>query len=80
MNNLLYQYLIEEERHRNMLAEADHYRLVKQAKQQKMMMTVMPILFGFLFYRMPSGLVLYWLTNTIIMTAEQTFIVKKTNG
>jgi hypothetical protein len=35
MNNLLYQYLIEAERHRNMLAESAHYRLVKQAKQQK---------------------------------------------
>ena len=35
MNNFLYLYLIEAERHRNMLAEATHYRLVKQAKQQK---------------------------------------------
>jgi len=52
----------------------------EQAKQQKMMMMIMPVLFGFLFYRMPSGLVLYWLTNTILMTAEQTFIIKKTNG
>ncbi|MBL7073605.1 MAG: membrane protein insertase YidC [Candidatus Omnitrophica bacterium] len=52
----------------------------EQEKQQKMMMMVMPVLFGFLFYRMPSGLVLYWLTNTILMTVEQTFIIKKTNG
>ncbi len=38
MNNLLYLYLIEAERHRDMLAEADHYRLVKQAKQQKVVL------------------------------------------
>ncbi|MFH1381152.1 MAG: membrane protein insertase YidC, partial [Candidatus Omnitrophota bacterium] len=50
----------------------------EQAKQQKMMMMFMPIIFGFLFYQMPSGLVLYWLTNTVLMTAEQTFIVKRT--
>jgi YidC/Oxa1 family membrane protein insertase len=39
--------------------------------QQKMMAVMMPILFGFIFYRMPSGLVLYWLTNTILMSAYQ---------
>ena len=50
----------------------------EQAKQQKTMMLMMPIFFGFLFYKMPSGLVLYWLTNTILMTGEQAFISKKT--
>ncbi|NQT32120.1 MAG: membrane protein insertase YidC [Candidatus Omnitrophica bacterium] len=49
----------------------------EQASQQKMMMMVMPIMFGFLFYKMPAGLVLYWLTNTILMTAEQGFIGKR---
>ena len=43
----------------------------EQASQQKMMMVVFPLVFGFLFYNMPSGLVLYWLTNTILMTSEQ---------
>ena len=52
----------------------------EQIKQQKMMMMMMPIFFGFLFYRMPSGLVLYWLTNTILMTAEQSFIAKKSEA
>ncbi len=51
----------------------------QQAQQQKMMMLFMPLLFGFLFYNMPSGLVLYWLTNTMLMTVEQTFISKHTN-
>jgi YidC/Oxa1 family membrane protein insertase len=38
---------------------------------QKMMATVMPIVFGLLFYNLPAGLVLYWLTNTIIMSTYQ---------
>lgn len=45
-----------------------------QASQQKMMMYLFPLFFGFLFYKMPSGLVLYWLTNTILMVTEQTMI------
>jgi YidC/Oxa1 family membrane protein insertase len=47
-----------------------------QAGQQKMMLLMMPVFFGFLFYNMPSGLVLYWLTNTILMTSEQLFLKK----
>jgi YidC/Oxa1 family membrane protein insertase len=39
--------------------------------QQKMMAFTMPILFGFIFYTMPAGLVLYWLTNTMLMSAYQ---------
>ena len=44
--------------------------------QQKMMTMMMPIIFGFIFYQMPSGLVLYWLTNTLIMASYQ-FRLKK---
>jgi YidC/Oxa1 family membrane protein insertase len=51
-----------------------------QASQQKMMMVMMPLLFGFLFYKMPSGLVLYWLTNTMLMTAEQSLISRRLSG
>ena len=40
-------------------------------QQQKMMAVMMPVVFGFIFYQMPSGLVLYWLTNTILMSAYQ---------
>ena len=49
----------------------------EQASQQRMMMMTMPLLFGFMFYKMPSGLVLYWLTNTILMTVEQGMISRK---
>ncbi|MFT5207996.1 MAG: YidC/Oxa1 family membrane protein insertase [Candidatus Omnitrophota bacterium] len=47
------------------------------AKQQKMMMRFMPIFFGFIFYPMPSGLVIYWLTNTVTMTAYQKFLKRQ---
>ena len=47
----------------------------QQAQQQKMMM-FMPIVFGFMFYSMPSGLVLYWLTNTVLGIVEQFYIKK----
>ena len=40
-------------------------------QQQKMMTFMMPIVFCFIFYQMPSGLVLYWLTNTILMSMYQ---------
>jgi YidC/Oxa1 family membrane protein insertase len=44
------------------------------AQQMKMMNTMMPIMMFFIFYRSPSGLVLYWLVNTIL-TAAQTWRV-----
>ncbi len=48
------------------------------ASQQKMMAIMMPIIFGFIFYSMPSGLVLYWLTNTLLMTFYQLHLKKVT--
>ena len=46
--------------------------------QQKMMAVMMPVIFGFVFYQMPSGLVLYWLTNTLIMATYQLRLKKMT--
>lgn len=40
-------------------------------QQQKIMGWMMPAIFGFIFYSMPSGLVLYWLTNTLLMMLYQ---------
>jgi len=48
----------------------------EQRQQQKIMMTVFPLFFGFLFYNFPSGLVLYWLTNTILMVIEHSSMRK----
>jgi YidC/Oxa1 family membrane protein insertase len=41
------------------------------AQQQKMMMIIMPIMFGVIFYQMPSGLVLYWFINSLLMLGYQ---------
>lgn len=46
--------------------------------QQKMMGIMMPVIFGFIFYSMPSALVLYWLTNTLMMTAYQLHLKRVT--
>jgi YidC/Oxa1 family membrane protein insertase len=44
--------------------------------QQKMMM-FMPIIFGFMFYNLPSGLVLYWFVNNLLSIFHQLFIKGK---
>lgn len=41
------------------------------AEQQKLMMIIFPLMFGFIFYRMPSGLVLYWFINSTLMLIYQ---------
>lgn len=48
-----------------------------QTDQQKMMTTIMPVMFGFIFYSLPSGLVLYWLTNTLFTSSLQFFAMRK---
>ncbi len=48
-----------------------------QAEQQKIMLIIMPIMFGFLFYRMPSGLVLYWFINSTMTMAYQLRVAGK---
>ncbi|MDH3197224.1 MAG: membrane protein insertase YidC [Candidatus Krumholzibacteria bacterium] len=40
--------------------------------------TMLPIVFTVLFYKMPSGLVLYWLVNTVLSVAQQYYINKDT--
>lgn len=41
------------------------------AEQQKIMLIIFPLMFGFIFYHMPSGLVLYWFVNSILMLIYQ---------
>jgi len=38
---------------------------------QKTMMTWMPVIFTFMFLKTPAGLVLYWLTSSIISASLQ---------
>ncbi|MBN2070796.1 MAG: membrane protein insertase YidC [Candidatus Krumholzibacteriota bacterium] len=46
------------------------------AAQTKMMTTMMPVVFTFIFYGMPSGLVLYWLINNILSIVQQYYVHK----
>jgi len=45
-------------------------------QQQKMMTIFMPVMLGLIFYSLPSGLVLYWFTNTLLMLFHQVRISK----
>jgi len=45
-----------------------------QAQQQQKFMKLMPVVFGFIFYTFPSGLVLYWLCSNVLQIAEQQII------
>jgi len=44
---------------------------------QAKMMWIMPLMFSFMFFFFPAGLVLYWLTNNILSIAQQWFINKR---
>lgn len=45
--------------------------------QAMMMNTVMPVMFVFLFYQFPSGLVLYWLMNNVLQIAQQLYLNRR---
>ena len=45
-----------------------------QDPTQAKMMMFMPLVFGFMFYNMSSGLVLYWLTSNLVGIVQQWFI------
>lgn len=49
----------------------------QSAMQMKMMMYGMPILFFFLFYNAPSGLLLYWTVSNLIQLGQQLYINAK---
>jgi YidC/Oxa1 family membrane protein insertase len=44
--------------------------------QQRMMM-FMPIMFAFMFYRLASGMVLYWLTSSVVQILQQVYINRR---
>lgn len=48
----------------------------EQQKQQQQMMMFMPAIFVIIFYTLPSGLVLYWLVNTVLMMIHHYHIRK----
>lgn len=45
-----------------------------KAQQQQQLMKIMPVMFAFVLYHMPSGLLLYWTTSTILSVGEQLLI------
>ena len=47
------------------------------SKEQEKIMLLMPILFGVMFYSLPSGLVLYWFVNNILTIAHQLIMKKR---
>jgi len=42
--------------------------------QARMMMTIMPVMFTFMFYQLPSGLVLYWFVSNLLAIGSQVWI------
>jgi YidC/Oxa1 family membrane protein insertase len=44
---------------------------------QQRMMKFMPVIFAFMFYKLPSGMVLYWLTSSVMQILQQLFINRK---
>jgi len=52
-------------------------RFSSKDPSQAMVGRLMPILFTVLFYNFASGLVLYWLVNTVLSVAQQYYIHKK---
>ncbi len=42
--------------------------------EQTKIMNFMPLIFGFVFYSMPSGLVLYWFVNNVLSIIHQIFV------
>lgn len=48
------------------------------SKEQEMAMMIMPLVFGLLFYGLPSGLVLYWFVSNVLTIAHQGILRKKT--
>jgi YidC/Oxa1 family membrane protein insertase len=51
-----------------------------QVQQQQKMMKIMPIMFGFIFYQMPSGLVLYFTTSSCYTVVEHYLIKRRLHG
>jgi YidC/Oxa1 family membrane protein insertase len=43
-------------------------------RQAQMMLWMMPIIFTFMFWSFPSGLVLYWLVNNVLQIGQQWLI------
>ncbi len=43
---------------------------------QRQIMYIMPVMFTFFFLKMPSGLVIYWLTSSVLSILVQTILLR----
>lgn len=55
----------------------DPSQLTDQEKQQKMMGSMMSVVFTFMFYGFPSGLNIYFMFSTLLGMAQQKWLMKK---
>ncbi|MBI4313509.1 MAG: YidC/Oxa1 family insertase periplasmic-domain containing protein [Candidatus Omnitrophica bacterium] len=51
--------------------------LTEEQRIQQQVFVFMPLLFGFMFYTLPSGLVLYWLLSTTLVVIQQQFMLRR---
>ena len=51
--------------------------MTEEQRVQQQMFVFMPVLFGVMFYSLPSGLVLYWLLNTSFSLLQQQVIFRR---
>lgn len=51
--------------------------LTDEQRVQQQVFKFMPLLFGAMFYALPSGLVLYWLLNTTFTVVQQQLVIRK---
>jgi YidC/Oxa1 family membrane protein insertase len=45
---------------------------------QRQMMMIMPLIFTFMFFNFPSGLVLYWLVSNLLGITQQYLMLRST--
>jgi len=51
--------------------------LTEEQRIQQRVFGFMPLLFGVMFYSLPSALVLYWLLNTTLVLVQQQWILRR---
>jgi YidC/Oxa1 family membrane protein insertase len=47
---------------------------------QKQIMYMMPVIFTFIFLKMPAGLVIYWLTNSLLTIGVQYYLMRRASS
>ena len=60
-------------------APSDPSQMTEQQRQQRAMGTMMSGIFALMFYHMPSGLCIYWISSVILQMLQQLWTNKKLN-